>query len=108
MLGGVSSAGFFEVEFFMIKASRRWLWMAGIAASLTLEARVTAQTAPLVPMRAKPAVNYDQRPLDSNRFTEIQVELAWMADPVTFAYFLEARIKGTNLELRGYVPSKAA
>src|SRR5947209_7383224 len=96
------------MRFFMIKAWRRWLWLTGIAAGLGLKTPALAQSGPLVPMRAKPAPTYEERPLDSNRFTEIQVELAWMADPVTFPYFLEARVKGTNLELRGYVPSKAA
>lgn len=44
---------------------------------------------------------------DAQRFLEIVVELAWLADPVTFPYFLEARVDKTTLEVRGYVPTKA-
>jgi hypothetical protein len=46
-------------------------------------------------------------PTDQRRLTEIQVEIAWLADPLTFPYFLEARTTGSNLEVRGYVPNKA-
>jgi hypothetical protein len=42
---------------------------------------------------------------DTNRVTEIAVELAWMADPVTCPYRLAARVNGSSLEVRGYVPS---
>jgi len=44
---------------------------------------------------------------DPKRATEINVEIAWLADPVTFPYYLEARSAGSKLEVRGYVPSKA-
>lgn len=44
---------------------------------------------------------------DSNRLMEIFIELAWLADPVTFPYFLEARASGASLEVRGFVPNKA-
>ncbi len=43
----------------------------------------------------------------ARRRAEIDVELAWIADPVTFPYFLEARIEGSTLAVRGYVPDKA-
>jgi osmotically-inducible protein OsmY len=42
---------------------------------------------------------------DTKRQTEIAVELAWLADPVTFPYYLEARVEGGRLEVRGYVPN---
>src|SRR5437667_10356405 len=32
--------------------------------------------------------------IDSRRRTEIQIELAWLSDPVTFACMLEARVDG--------------
>ena len=44
---------------------------------------------------------------DPRRVTEINVEVAWLADPVTFPYYLEAHAAGTALEVRGFVPSKA-
>src|SRR5262245_5358606 len=40
------------------------------------------------------------------RAIEIEIELAWMADPATFPYHLQARAKGNRLELRGTVPSR--
>jgi osmotically-inducible protein OsmY len=40
------------------------------------------------------------------RRAEIDVELAWLADPITFPYFLEARVEGGSLSVRGYVPDK--
>ncbi|MSQ94334.1 MAG: hypothetical protein EXR98_07235 [Gemmataceae bacterium] len=44
---------------------------------------------------------------DARRVTEINVEVAWLADSVTFPYYLEAHVTGSKLEVRGYVPSKA-
>jgi BON domain len=41
------------------------------------------------------------------RLIEILVELAWLGDTVTFPFYLEARVEGPNLQLRGNVPSKA-
>src|ERR1700678_1104779 len=44
---------------------------------------------------------------DPRRVTEISVEIAWLADPVTFPYYLEARVNGSQqLEVRGYVPDR--
>src|SRR5689334_11106325 len=42
----------------------------------------------------------------SQRRAEIEVELAWLADPITFPYFLEARVESGTLSVRGYVPDK--
>ncbi len=44
---------------------------------------------------------------DRRRLAEIAVELAWLGDPVTFPYFLEARVEGARLVVRGFVPDKA-
>jgi len=41
------------------------------------------------------------------RLTEIQVEVAWLADPLTFPYYLEAHVAAGKLEVRGYVPNRA-
>lgn len=42
-----------------------------------------------------------------SRIIEINVEVAWLADSITFPYYLEARANGSKLEVRGYVPSKS-
>ena len=44
---------------------------------------------------------------DLKRVTEVNVEIAWLADPVTFPYYLEAHANGTQIEVRGFVPNKA-
>jgi osmotically-inducible protein OsmY len=43
---------------------------------------------------------------DGKRHAEIAIELAWLADPITFPYFLEARTEAGVLEVRGYIPNK--
>jgi hypothetical protein len=45
--------------------------------------------------------------VDPRRLTEVNVEVAWLADPVTFPYYLEAHATASQLEVRGYVPNKA-
>lgn len=41
-----------------------------------------------------------------NRHIEIQVELAWLADPITFPYFLQAKVNSGRLEVEGGVPNQ--
>ncbi len=43
---------------------------------------------------------------DARRLAEARVELAWLADPITFPYFLEARVEGATLTVRGFVPDQ--
>lgn len=43
-----------------------------------------------------------------SRLAEVKVELAWLADPATFPYYLSALVNGTDLEVRGHVPDEAA
>jgi hypothetical protein len=92
----------------MIKQWRRWLWMAGIASSLGLTTAAMAQSTPFQPFKNLFGSRNtgETKAQDSSRSTEIQVELAWLADGTTFPYFLEAKMKGSNLEVRGYVPNK--
>ena len=45
------------------------------------------------------------RSVSSSRTLEVQVELAWMGDPVTFRCPLHARVKGDGIDLTGSVPS---
>lgn len=41
------------------------------------------------------------------RLEEMKVELAWLADPVTFPYHLAAQAEGAGLKLRGFVLNEA-
>jgi osmotically-inducible protein OsmY len=96
----------------MIKKWQRFLWLAGIAGGLGLSAAATAQTGtPFQPFKnlfgSKTASPEKTKAQDPNRLMEILVELAWLSDPMTFPYYLEAHVKGSALEVRGYVPSKA-
>ena len=43
---------------------------------------------------------------DARRATEANIEIAWLADPATFPYYLEANTTPKQLEVRGYVPNK--
>ncbi len=77
---------------------------AGAAGAQTNERPLFKWFAPKQPDKSTP------RPPsapDPRRLAEINVEIAWLADPVTFPYYLEARTNGANVEVRGYVPSKA-
>jgi hypothetical protein len=51
--------------------------------------------APSVPLRE-----------DTFRLLEILIELAWLSDPITFPYYIEARVEGPELHVRGNVPSR--
>jgi hypothetical protein len=92
----------------MIKRWRCLMWLAGIAGSVGLSAAAVAQSSAFQPLKGifgtKTAV--EQKSLNGNRMAEIQVELAWLSDRITFPYYLEAHLKGSNLEVRGYVPTK--
>jgi hypothetical protein len=41
----------------------------------------------------------------AQRFTEIEIELAWLADPITFPHYLKAHAGTKQLQVEGYVPS---
>jgi hypothetical protein len=45
-------------------------------------------------------------PLNSSRQVEVQVELAWLADPLICPYCPAAHVVGQSLEVSGYVPSE--
>lgn len=45
-------------------------------------------------------------PPDAKRLAEMKIEIAWLSDPITFPYYLEARAVGSALEVRGYVPNR--
>ncbi len=80
--------------------------LAALLLSLCLvqcaDAQVWRWFGPKTPEKNPPAKSPDPR-----RLTEINVEVAWLADPVTFPYYLEAHATGTQMEVRGYVPNRA-
>lgn len=99
----------------MRKGWKRFGWLASLAAAWGMHGTSAADGAD-GPFRrltnlfggreaeapARPAAPGVQ---DGNRLTEILIELAWLEDPVTFPYYLEARVRSGKLYLRGYVPT---
>jgi hypothetical protein len=47
-------------------------------------------------------------PAQQTRIMEMEIELAWLADPLTFPYHLAARVQGSAVHVRGFVQNKAA
>jgi hypothetical protein len=86
-----------------------------VAGTLGIPAAVCADPVPH-PSREKPAAvspgALEARPLSQMakypRVLEMQVALAWLADPVASPCRLEARTVGGSLEVRGEVPDEAA
>ena len=96
------------------KLWRRLSWALATAGSLALFADVNAQTSPYRPLGAETSVrNMMKRPLHprrkalANREIEANVELAWLASPLTFPYWLEVHVVGSALVVKGHLPSKA-
>jgi hypothetical protein len=71
--------------------------VVGLAQTSDVPAKWFGASAPKA--KGSPAV-------DPRRLTEIAVELAWLADPTTFPYFLEAKVDGSHLTVHGFVPDK--
>jgi hypothetical protein len=92
----------------MRRALVRGWWALPIAAGLTLVVPAPAQPpgAAGPPTPARPVIG-GPGDADPNRLAEIQVGLAWLADPMTFPYHLAARARAGNLEIRGFVPNEA-
>jgi hypothetical protein len=95
----------------MHRTLRRTWWVLAVAFGMALAGPAIAQTSSFASgdlpdhMRRQGA----QRPAAAqpNRPLEIQIELAWLGDPVTFPYHLAARVTATEVEVHGYVPSSA-
>jgi osmotically-inducible protein OsmY len=87
---------------------RLWL-LAGFAMSaMAIVALAQSGDGPLQKLFGTSAASKAKAPAeDPRRLAEIAVELAWLGDPVTFPYFLEARVEGAKLAVRGFVPDKA-
>jgi hypothetical protein len=96
------------------KALRCTRWALITAGSLGTWVAASAQNPPsLLPPVKAPASwaagtpGSIQPACDNPHLGEIKVELAWMADPLTYPYQLEARSVGTVLEVRGEVLTQA-
>src|SRR5436190_19228989 len=96
----------------MRRALGRAGWALMTAGALGLTPSLEAQTPQLLPggptghslpkSQISPAAAAKN---DSAKLEEMKVELALLADPVTFSFSLGARASGAALELRGYVPN---
>ena len=73
--------------------------LAALALGLALGCPALAKT-PWEPARQPQAQN-------ASRMTEIMIELAWLADPMTFPFYLQARVQGPALHVRGFVLNAA-
>ncbi len=73
--------------------------------SRRLAALLTAAVLGTTPLTAGPAEPVAATRAAAGRADEIEVELAWMADPLLFRVPLRARAADTGLEVSGYVPS---
>jgi hypothetical protein len=97
----------------MSNRHRLLAWCLVSATSLVMATIALGQTGErpilkwLLPGPAKSAPAPAKPPEETRRRAEIDVELAWLADPITFPYFLEAHTDGPGLVVRGYVPDKA-
>jgi hypothetical protein len=81
--------------------------LAALLLSLCLvrdaDAQIWRWFGPKAPDKNPPAKSTQS---DPSRVAEINVEVAWLADPVTFPYYLEAHATGSQMEVRGYVPNR--
>src|SRR5438445_2741064 len=90
---------------------RTMSWSLATAGSLGLAGAAQAQS-PYTPLRTPPVkaasrarqLTYEEQ---CNRATEIQTELAWLADAAVFPYHLEAHVVGSALEVKGSLPTEA-
>ena len=85
----------------MRRALRRAWWAWTVATGVSLVPVALAQRA--APHDAPPV--RQQREAGVNRPLEIEVELAWLADRLSFPYQRAAHVGEAGLEVRGYVPS---
>jgi hypothetical protein len=78
-------------------------WSAAVVIGLIILSAATAKEPFDLPPAGQDTIAVSP---DAGRLTEILIELAWLADPLTFPYYLEARVQGSTLQVRGFVPSK--
>lgn len=95
------------------KSRKRTLASWALAGTLGLAGPVAAQVAskPLAaPVPANAVRSEAAAPGQTDtqgRLESIQIELAWLADPVTFPYNLGVYPSGSSFEVRGFVPTEA-
>ena len=104
----------------MFRAFRRAGWALAAAAGLglgmpgrTLAAGPVITTSEVISEIDTTAVYPDMVPdsvvpVQQTHVVEMEIELAWLADPVTFPYHLGARVQGNTIHVRGFVQNKAA
>src|SRR5437660_340886 len=92
---------------------RRASWSLAAAGALGLTGPALAQVdggppggARQQPRSPVPA-DHSSRGQEHARLYEARVELAWLASPVTFDSPLEARVTGSTLLVRGFIPTDA-
>jgi len=87
---------------------RLWLLAGFTTSAMAIAALAQSGEGPLQKLFGTSTAPKTKAPAeDPRRLAEIAVELAWLGDPVTFPYFLEARVEGAKLTVRGFVPDKA-
>ena len=103
----------------MFRALRRAGWaLAAAGLGLIAPARTTAAGPPFAaaeqiieigPEATGPVMvpNHVLAAADTH-FTAMEVELAWLADPLTFPYHLTLHVEGGTVHVRGFVQNKAA
>lgn len=92
----------------MSGSMRLWLLAGFATATMAIAALAQSGEGPLQKLFGSSTAAKAKAPAeDPRRLAEIAVELAWLGDPITFPYFLEARVEGAKLAVRGFVPDKA-
>lgn len=84
-----------------------WALMTG---TLGLTTPALAQVSPYLPASTEAATVHRTAALPADaqtRLEAIEIELAWLADPVTFPYHLTIYPAGLAFDVRGFVPSDA-
>jgi hypothetical protein len=95
----------------MHRTLRQTWWALAVVSGLALVGPAIAQTSWSAPGDLQSNVRRQRtwQPALSqpNRLLEIQIELAWLSDPVTFPYHLATRVTTGAVEVHGYVPDSA-
>jgi hypothetical protein len=78
--------------------------IVGAALFLAQEALAQSDRSVAAGSRVTPSA----RDMGPARFTEIRVELAWLADPRVCPFYPVARVQGNTIVVGGYLPNKSA
>src|SRR5690349_801087 len=93
----------------MRRALRRacWAWTVAAGTVATGVSVVNLAVAQRIPPVQTPS-RQQETSRSANRPLEIEIEQAWLGDPVTFPCQLGAHVSDSGVEVRGFVPNKAA